>query len=365
MSETNVALALETEQLILPTMLSYKRSISPGRALMFACSDLDGRDAEPLLVEVSSLRGTKAFDIWKNIEEAKKQNLALEKGIHEVTTPNPQRVESAFMPEHKPYLKVSFLTKYLANSRAPHMCNNLVVSALFKDVVRHYTRLEGFQYLGLRYVVPLATGQWMWRNNDEAFEKRIKITVLSSAKQQVFEFNPGYDAFNYSDLTVAEQQKVVELGSLIGHHLAHKPLALNVEAVYRMGGGTQAHPSQEMIMGDREKGDLSRTLYKVSQGGISNQAALHEQKLGNALRCIDEWHGHEQFGVQAIEPLGVVSTHQASTRVDSKRDFFSLCKSKLVLWRNELESAQSLATITDLHDLHYVIAVLVRGGAFV
>lgn len=365
MSESNAAVLLDAEPLILPTMLSYKRSISQGRALMFACSDLSGSDPEPLLVEVACLRGTKAFDIWKNIEEAKKQNLALEKGIHEVTTPNPQRVESAFMPENKPYLKVSFSAKYLANSRAPHMCNNLAVGGLFKDVVRHYTRLEGFQYLGLRYAVPLATGMWMWRNNDEAFEKRIKITVVSSAKQQVFEFNPGYNAFSYAELTAADQKKVTELGSLIGHHLAHEPLAINVEAVYHMGGGTQAYPSQEMVMGDRDKGDLSRTLYKVSQGGIKNQAALHEQKIGNAMRCIDDWHGHEQFGVQAVEPLGVVSTHQASTRVESKRDFFSLCKSKLVLWRNELESAKSLATITDLHDLHYVMAVLVRGGAFV
>lgn len=356
----------ETTHIELPTMLSYKRSISQGRALMFACSDMNGEGAEPLTVETVSLRATKAFDVWKNIEKSKKDNAALDKGIAEVTTPNPQVVEASFMPEDKPVLKTRFSLKYLPNAFLPYMANNLAVESIFRNVVSGYAAKGGFNVLAARYVEPLVTGLWMWRNNDEAINKRICVHVVSGAHKQTFEFTPPYNVFTLDGLAPDQQARAGELAQLIAASLSGEGrlVGLDVESFYELGAGTQAYPSQEMVM-DKKEGEASRTLYKVSHGGIQNQAAIHEQKIGNALRTIDNWHGQEVFGTLAVEPLGVSSTRQASARLADKRDFYTLCKTKLATWEQEMASEKALSDFTDVDDLHYVIAVLVRGGAFV
>jgi len=56
-------------------MLSYARSITPSRGLLYACSNLEGSEAEPLIVEKRGLRGTKSFDIWAKVERAKRRRM--------------------------------------------------------------------------------------------------------------------------------------------------------------------------------------------------------------------------------------------------------------------------------------------------
>lgn len=357
----------------LPSMLSYKRSISQSRGLMWACDDIEGNGQTPLLVTLEGVRGTKATDIRKQIEKASEKKgkdeadtvsdggLAV---LAKALTPNPQSVESAFMPEAKPFLKVGMTVTYMPFALAPYMTNEGPIDQLFKEVAQDYAQQGGFAALGQLYVVPLATGRWMWRNNDEAFNKKISIKVMSGQVSTTFVFTPAFNAFTFDALSEQDKVSAKALGELIGAALGGKggPLRLEVSAVYEMVGGSLAFPSQDIDM-DKSDKDPSRVLYKIEYAGNKNHAGLHEQKIGNALRTIDSWHGHEDFGVQAVEPLGVVATHQASTRIDSKRDFYTLCKTYLPTWQEELKV--DLNSVTQLDDLHYVMAVLVRGGVFV
>jgi CRISPR-associated protein Csy3 len=361
--------AVSQYALDMPTMLSYKRSITQSRALMWACDDIEGKGETPLLVTLEGVRGTKATDIRKKLEKNGKSDTEVvsegdQAELAKALTPNPQTVESAFMPEEKPFLKVETTVNYLPFALAPYMTNDGPIDQLFKEVAGGYANKGGFMELGQHYAIPLVTGRWMWRNNDDAFKKQISITVLSAQTPVTYVFTPSYNAFTFESLSDQDKVSAKALGELIGHALGGTkgPLRLKVTAVYEMVGGMQAFPSQDIDL-NKSDSDPSRVLYKVEHAGNKNHAGLHEQKVGNALRCIDCWHGHPYFGVQAVEPTGVVATHQDSTRIDSKRDFYTLCKTYLPTWREEIKG--SLKDISQLDDLHYVMAVLVRGGVFV
>jgi CRISPR-associated protein Csy3 len=150
-------------------------------------------------------------------------------------------------------------------------------------------------------------------------------------------------------------------------------LWLTLTAYYHIGQGCTVYPSQDIEslseLGDKsskeKKEGPSRVLYKVKNGGIDNQAALHEQKIGNALRTIDSWHGDDFYGVTPVEPLGVVSTHMDSTRIKNERDFYTVMGRNLHKWSEELKDAKSLSDVkSGLDDLRFAMAVLVRGGLF-
>jgi len=361
-AEKSVAPGIYADNVILPGIFTYRRSISQGRALMWACESIDGSGKSPLLIELAGVRGTKAYDFWKKVEGAANSDGEFAKTTADVVSPNPQKIESAFMPESKPFLKVDFSVKYMPNALIPNVAGNRDVDVLFRSLAKSYAEKGGFDYLGQQYVVPLVTGRWMWRNNEEAVQKLIRITVMG-ANPQVFEFRPGYNCFTFESLSAGDQENALTLGKLIGDSLSGKGqvLGLQVEGIYEMGAGALVYPSQEMTI-DRKEGDPSRVLYKVSHGGNFNHAAMHEQKIGNALRIVDIWHGDDHFGVIAVEPLGVISSHQTSVRVEQRKDFYSLAKKNAVKWNQRLSEVSSLEQIENLGDLHYVMAVLIRGG---
>jgi len=77
---------------------------------------------------------------------------------------------------------------------------------------------------------------------------------------------------------------------------------LQVTAFVCVGAGQEVFPSQELIL-DRELGQKRKTLYDVDK-----VAAIHSQKIGNALRTIDTWYeGADENGPIAVEPYGSVT----------------------------------------------------------
>lgn len=351
----------------LAAMLSYARSITPSRGLLYACEDIDGNAAQPLQIESRGLRGTKAFDIWGKVERAKKDGDEGAKNakLEDANQPNPQLLDTVYLPEDKPFLMNRFQVKYLCKTDRPHMCSDLRIMKAFIDLSTGFKQADGFSLLSKLYVAPLVTGLFMFRNNDEALQKR--ITIVDSETGQVFLFTPGYNQFSIGSLPEDQQVLAYALAEKIEQAFSRKDkvLCLSVQAVYEMGSGMPAYPSQEMDVGEKKEGDLSRKLYRVKANGEENQAAFHDVKLGNALRTIDIWHGHELFDATPIEPLGVVSTHMVSLRLEAKRDFYSLVKANLFDWVNQFKVNTPLSQISNLDDLCFVMAVLIRGGAFV
>jgi CRISPR-associated protein Csy3 len=145
-----------------------------------------------------------------------------------------------------------------------------------------------------------------------------------------------------------------ELAQIIEHGLTGQSyILLNVVAYARVGDGQEIYPSQELILdkGDK-KGGKSKTLYHV--GDI---AAIHSQKIGNALRTIDTWYPDENgdgLGPIAVEPYGsVTSQGKAYRQPKDKADFYTLLDNWVLKDKAPAPG-----------DQHYVIATLVRGGVF-
>lgn len=121
-----------------------------------------------------------------------------------------------------------------------------------------------------------------------------------------------------------------------------------------MGKAQDVYPSEELVLdkSNNAKGGKSKVLYSVDEN-----AAMHSQKIGNAIRCIDTWYPDydpESTGPIALEPYGAVTNLGIAYRnPKAKSDFFTLFD-KWVL-EGELDN---------MNDKHYVMGVLVRGGVF-
>ncbi len=77
---------------------------------------------------------------------------------------------------------------------------------------------------------------------------------------------------------------------------------VRVDAFVRLGQGQEVFPSQELIL-DKGRADKSKVLYDVQK-----TAAIHSQKIGNALRTIDTWYSEaDKIGPIAVEPYGSVT----------------------------------------------------------
>lgn len=100
----------------------------------------------------------------------------------------------------------------------------------------------------------------------------------------------------------------------------------------------------------------SKILYSLgNQNSDDRIAAMHSQKIGNALRTIDIWHPEfEKIGPIAAEVFGSVTANgQAYRQPKQKTDFYTLLDNWVLK-----DQAPSI------EQQHYVMAVLLRGGVF-
>ena len=143
---------------------------------------------------------------------------------------------------------------------------------------------------------------------------------------------------------------LAQLSTLIADGLAsNRHVLLQVTAFVRIGAGQEVFPSQELIL-DNAKTSKSKTLYTVS-----NIAGMHSQKVGNALRSIDNWYaGADDNGPIPVEPYGSVTTQgKAYRKPTDKVDFYSLLDNWLLRDKEPTPEQQ-----------HFVMATLIRGGVF-
>lgn len=139
------------------------------------------------------------------------------------------------------------------------------------------------------------------------------MKIVVTANKQHFTFD-SYD-FNLRDF--ADDQQINELAKIIQFGLMEKHALIKVEAYSQLGQGQAVFPSQELVMGGG-KGDKSKFLYQ-----LDGQAAMHSQKIGNALRTIDTWHpDFEEIGPIAVEPYGSVTNRGAAYRQPKEKKRF-------------------------------------------
>lgn len=333
------------------SVLSFERKLDPSDALFYAGNWDNIKNSsqwEPIIVREKAVRGTISNRLkTKGENDPAKLDAEVEKA-------NLQRVDVAALPSHCDSLQVRFSLRILGNIGIPSTCNNIEYRNKLINVIENYKNKHGFKELASRYAYNLANGRFLWRNRISAEEIKIKINHKKTCVAELD--NVHKLSLREFDIN-KESQAISSVAELIESGLnGARYILLEIEAFLKMGPGQEVFPSQDLVLDDnrtQSKGQKSKILY-----AINNVAALHSQKIGNALRTIDTWYQSEaedMFGPIAIEPYGSVTTlGKAYRQPKQKMDFYSLFDNWVL--RDEIPG--------DIGNQHYVIATLIRGGVF-
>lgn len=259
----------------------------------------------------------------------------------EIQKANLQRVDVAALPGDADTLKMTFSLRVLGNLAVPSVCNDKNYQDALQAVIEGYIAEQGFAELALRYATNLANARFLWRNRVGA--EHIHVVVKGSKTWTFNAHDYSLRDFTQRDSALQELADEIERG-LKGDTF----VLLNVEAFVRLGQGQEVFPSQELVLDSNSA--KSKVLYQVN-----SVAALHSQKVGNALRTIDTWHPQvDALGAIAIEPYGSVTSRGIACRQPKeKMDFYTLLDN----WVTKGDKPAS-------EQQHYVMAVLIRGGVF-
>lgn len=334
----------ETKQLITASVLAFESKLANSDAVMMSGSWQDIGSSEkwtPIKIVEKSVRGTISNRL-KSSDPKFKDPAKLDL---EVTKANLQTVDNAALPFDSDTLRLSFTLRILGGLATPSACNDPDYQEKLAGIITAYIENNKFSELAMRYATNIANGRFLWRNRVGAETIKIQANIGNETLE--------FDAYEVGIKTFSDtNEKINKLASVIQQGLLGESFSfITVDAFVKLGQGQMIYPSQEMVMGGGS-GDKSKFLYK-----LNDVAAMHSQKIGNALRTIDTWHSEaETVGPIAVEPYGSVTSRGKAYRpVKGKKgdDFYNLLDN-WVLKDQEPE----------LNQQHYVMAVLVRGGVF-
>ena len=228
----------------------------------------------------------------------------------------------------------------------------------------------GFAHLARLYIWNIANGRFAWRNRFQADDMKVEVHFDG----QTIVFNPTHPSISLvvpasiEDLRASvlsnEPATVDKLIAWIAKGLRAERTALSVAWLASMQEGQEIFPSQEYLQAEKKDKAPSRVYAKLPQyrdWREVNQASMHSQKIGAALRHIDNWHEADDR-VIAINPYGgVQETGDVLRKKESKKDFYALRGNADELF-SAIEAARNAEAIPG--DVHFVIANLVRGGVF-
>ena len=336
-----------TDKLTTASVLAFERKLDPSDAVFHAGrwdERAQSHDWQPVVIREKSVRGTISNRLKTKDQDPAKLDAAIE-------NPNLQTVDVAALPAEADTLKVQFTLRVLGGAGSPSACNSAAYQAKLLATVQGYVQQHGFGELARRYAANLANGRFLWRNRAGA--EQVEVTVEQMQGGQAENTWP-FDALALNTRTVGaintEAKGLKELGQAIATGLVgSQHVLLRVTAFVRQGAGQEVFPSQELIL-DKGSAGKSKTLYHVD--GV---AAIHSQKIGNAIRTIDTWYeGAEELGPIAVEPYGSVTTQgKAYRQPKQKLDFYTLLDNWLLKDQ-----------VPPVEQQHFVMAVLIRGGVF-
>jgi CRISPR-associated protein Csy3 len=322
------------------SVLAFEKKLVSSDGYLYGTNWEKRTEENPLKLIEKSVRGT----ISNRLKDAiQKDPLKLNA---EVEKANLQKVDACALGENQDTLKLHFTLKVLGGIEKPSACNNALFNKSYAEAAKSYVDDERFTELARRYALNIANARALWRNRVGA--EKVEVVVRTGSQKWTFDslqFSLRHFDDTHADInTLAEKIAEALRGEL-------RYLLLEIDVYALVGGAQEVYPSEELVL-DKGKEDKSKILYSVN--GV---AAMHSQKIGNALRSIDTWYpdfDSSGTGPIAIEPYGAVTNLGKAYRTPKdKADFYTLFD-RFALGE-KLESKDQE---------HYVMAVLVRGGVF-
>lgn len=323
----------KTKAIELPSLLSFERKLETSDALMYAgnWSEKPAKDNDWKMIPITKRQNRSTISAHGTKDEDKSK-------------PNPVSSDSddANLPHDKDTLKVSFTFRVVGGVGSPFACNDPDFTAAISEKVSEFKE-HSLKILAYRYAYNIANGRFLWRNRVGV--ESIVISVVSKNLTESLEFDAL--TFSLNDFGKSgDNTSLNKLAELIQKGLSSDDdfTLFEIDAYIKMGKGQHVFPSQEMNMNAKGK-----VLFQ-----LENCAAIHNVKIGNAIRTIDDWYSTEgqdaEFPI-AIEPFGAVTQRGQAYR-KSKNDLYTLIND----WLNGKEVADN--------DKVYVVGNLIRGGVF-
>lgn len=325
----------KTTALTLPSVLAFSRKLEVSDALMASglWTDIDQSDQwQPISLHEKRNRATHSQYGAKDEDKSK---------------PNLSWGDDATLPHDTDTLRVKFTLKILGRLEEPTACNSPEFEEKVIQIVNVYRDGHQFKELATRYANNIVNGRFLWRNRVGAESVSIKVKY-GKQDEQSWLFNAyDYPLNEFSPSPDDSNHPFTQLVSMIQSGLQGDGFEyLEITAFAKLGLGQHVWPSQEMVL-NIPKGEKSKILFK-----LNDCAAMHSEKIGNALRTIDTWYADDTNAkVIAIEPYGSVTSRGEAYRI-AKNDFYTLFHK----WLKDDEIADE--------QQHYVIATLIRGGVF-
>jgi len=331
------------------SVLAFDRKMDVSDGVFYAGNwDNRGKEGwEKIPVREKAVRGTISNRMKASNQDPVKMDAA-------VQNPNLQTVDIASLPEHADTLKVNFTLRVLGDAGKPSACNNMDYMTKLKEIVDGYKEEYGFGVLAERYAQNIANGRFLWRNRIGVENIEIHVSRMKDGEAaNTWKF----DAHEFSIKGFGDKRTddFISIAKVIKEGLSGEDdfVFLEVTAYARFGKGQEVFPSQELSLDKSNvKGTKSKLLYFVDE-----TAAMHSQKIGNALRTIDTWYPEAdelEQGPIAVEPYGsVTSMGTAFRQPKGKQDFYNLLDDWMEKDKKPEEEQQ-----------HYIMAVFVRGGVF-
>ncbi|MBL6987683.1 MAG: type I-F CRISPR-associated protein Csy3 [Methylobacter sp.] len=328
------------------SVLAFEKKLVPSDGYMYGTNWDNRNEVRPLRLQEKSVRGTISNRLKPAIQnDPQKLNAEVEK-------PNLQRVDACALEPHQDTLKLHFTLKVLGGITQPSACNNALFKQSYSTAAQTYIDTHGFTELAARYATNVANARFLWRNRVGAENIEVQVNAKNNSVNQSWTFDASQIGLREFGVTNPE---VNELANLMANTLASEDgfLLLDVNCYVQMGKAQEVYPSEELVL-DKGKGEKSKILYSVN-----DIAAMHSQKLGNAIRTIDTWYpdftnANQSAGPIAVEPYGAVTNLGRAYRTPKdKQDFYTFFDA----WARGEQ-------LNNIEDQHYVMAVLVRGGVF-
>jgi CRISPR-associated protein Csy3 len=334
------------------SVLAFEKKLVPSDGYLFGCQWETKEQATPLVLQEKSVRGTISNRF--NKKDAGNFTKDPAKLDAKIESPNLQRVDACSLGQDQDTLKLHFTLKVLGGLAQPSACNNALFKQSYSAAVSQYITQYGCFELAKRYATNLANARFLWRNRVGAEEIEVQVRALNKGAEQAWTFNAKQFSTRHFE---HNEPHINSLANRIAQVLASETdhLMLQIDCYAKVGKAQEVYPSEELVLDKgNSKTKKSKILYAVNE-----HAAMHSQKIGNALRSIDTWYPdyaseEQSSGAIAIEPYGAVTNLGKAFRTPKdEQDFYTFF--------DKWARGESLPRE---EDEHYVMAVLVRGGVF-
>lgn len=355
----------------LPSNLSFRRSIDVSDGLL--SSVLEDGTLVPVAVEQTTVRGamgnsTAGYDgKGKPLEGDALQN------AQNPTRPNIQSIDRATLAPTSDTLDLSFSVAFHGGGREPDACGKAAYRTALRRFLETVAGAGLYEELAVRYLWNLVNGRTLWRNS---YGIAKGVAIIAGKDTVRFDWGalsdratfPGIEA-----LEAARQDGTIDVRSLvkrIADALSGTRELLALDVSVRVGSyrGAEVWPSQEFVEDSQKKRngrEISRILASrttLVNGSPIRQGVMHSQKIGNAIRTIDEWHGTDA-GAIPVEAFGWIQRELTAVRAPALKD------GGVDAYRALEAIAQTADGVVAgdadaIRDALYTLAVIIRGGVW-